>query len=278
MWLLVFLPTIEGVEMIISPFSEENNSRFPLMTQPYFDDHLVRREHSLQLHLKQLAPPLLEGGRAILWFCHLCQKPWYEVGRRASFVCLSAFQLTEIAQQLGVKVRNLSSLPRSICPLCASLHLGDIPTIEEYLDAQGYRFSWQARTRRHTRLFCQIFRWNLRSIPEALLEGDSAPCDVPTAPKAQVRNVLTWLKTLAEPGKEQTVVLTENDMKRMNSLHPPSPGFIWCGYGWKDSYPVLGQVLLTLGMTFPDSSICSPGLLVACWRQIAREIERTLVC
>lgn len=249
-----------------------------MMTQLYFDDHLVRRDHTLQLLLKLLAPPLLEGGRAILWFCHLCQKPWYEVGRRASFVCLSASQLTEIAQQLGVKIGTLSSLPRSICPLCASLHLGGIPTIEEYLDGQGYRFNWQARTRLHTRLFCQIYRWNLCSISEVLLEGDSAPCDVPTAPKAQVSNVLAWLKTLAEPGKEQTVLLTESDMKSMNLLHPPSPGFAWCGYSWKGSCPVLGQVLVTLGMTFPDSSICSSGLLVACWRQIAREIERVLVC
>jgi hypothetical protein len=165
--------------MIISPFTEDNNSRFPTMTQPYFDDHLVRRDHTLQLLLKQLAPALLEGGRAILWFCHLCQKPWYEVGRRASFLCLSASQLTEIAQQLGVKIGTLSSLPRSICPQCASLYLGGIPTIEEYLDSQGYRFSWQTRTRRHTRLFCQIYRWNLRSISEVLLEGDSVPCDVP---------------------------------------------------------------------------------------------------
>ena len=264
--------------MIISPFTEDNNASYPTITQHYFDDQLVRKEHTLQLRLNQLAPALLEGGRAILWFCHLCQQPWYEVGRRASFICLSASQLTEIAQQLGVKVCTLSSLPRSICPLCASLHLGGIPTIEEYLDEQGYRFSWQARTRRHTRLFCQIYRWNLRSISEVLLEGVSAPCDVPTAPKAQVRNVLAWLKALAEPGKEEAVLLTENDMKSIHLLHPSAPGFAWCGYGWKGSCPVLGQVLLTLGMTFPDSSICSPGLLVACWRQIARAMEKVLVC
>jgi hypothetical protein len=264
--------------MIISPFSQENNGRFPTITPHYFDDHLVKRDHTLQLQLKQLAPTLLEGGSAILWFCHLCQKPWYEVGRRASFVCLSASQLTEIAQHLGVQICTPSLLPRSICPLCASLHLGGIPTIEEYLDGQGYRFSWQARTRRHTRLFCMIYRWNKSSISEMVREGDSAPYDVPTALKAQVRNILAWLKDLAEPGKEEAVLLTQTDMKSMNLLHPPAPGFTWCGYGWKGSCPVLGQVLLTLGMTFPDSTICSPGLLVACWRQIAREIERTLVC
>ncbi len=264
--------------MIISPFTEDNNSRFPTIIQRYFDDHLVRKEHALQSCLKQRAPTLLEGGRAILWFCQLCQKPWYEMGRRASFVCLSASQLTEIAQELGVKICTLSSLPRSICPQCASLHLGGIPTIEEYLDGQGYRFSWQARTRRHTRLFCMIYKWNLCSISEVLLEGDSAPCDVPTAPNTQVRNVLAWLKTLAEPGKEQTVLLTENDMKSMNLLHPPAPGFAWCGYGWKTHCHLLGEVLVALGITFPDSSICSPGLLVACWRQIACEIESVLEC
>ena len=52
--------------MIVPQFSEDDNELFPLMTHRYFDDHRVRREHALQLRLKQLAPPLLEGGRAIL--------------------------------------------------------------------------------------------------------------------------------------------------------------------------------------------------------------------
>jgi len=94
----------------------------------------------------------------------------------------------------------------------------------------------------------------------------------------QVRSVLAWLKTLLDPEKEEVTMLSENTMDAMSRCNTPQPGFSWCGYGWKSSCPLLGQVLLTLGMTFPDSSICSPGLLVACWRQIAREIERVLVC
>jgi hypothetical protein len=264
--------------MIVPPFSADNNKLFPKMTHPYFDDHRVRREHALQQRLEQLAPLLLDGGRAILWYCRLCQKPWCEFGRRASLPCLGVTQLAEIAQQLGVAVYNTTSLPISICPLCAFLHLGGIPTIEEYLDGQGYRFGWQARTLRNTRLFCHIYRWNFCSISKGLLEVASAPCDVPTAPKAQVRNVLAWLKTLAEPGKEEAVLLTGNDMKSVNRLHPPAPGFAWCGYGWKTHCHLLGDILVAPGMTFPDSSLCSPGLLVACWRQIACEIERVLVC
>jgi hypothetical protein len=67
-------------------------------------------------------------------------------------------------------------------------------------------------------------------------------------------------------------------MKSVNHLHLPAPGFAWCGYGWKTHCHLLGDVLVALGMTFPDSSICSPGLLIACWRQIARAMERMLVC
>ena len=145
---------------------------------------------ALQLRLKQLAPTTLDGGRAILWYCHLCQKPWYEHGRTASFVCLSTSQLAEIAQHLGAEVRQLSALPSSICPLCASLHLGGMPRIEEYPDGQGYRFTWEAITSRKTRLFCIVYNWNIGSISDMLREACSAPCDVLTASMEQVRSML----------------------------------------------------------------------------------------
>jgi hypothetical protein len=264
--------------MIVPPFSENDNDGFPKITHRFFDDQQIKREHALQLYLKQLAPSLLESGRDILRYCHLCQKPWYEMGSRASLLCLSLFQLAEIAQQLGVKVCTPSSLPVQICPLCASLHLGGIPKIEEYLDDQGYRFSWQARTLLHTRLFCHIYRWNLCSISEMLREMRSAPCDVLTTSMDQIRSVLSWLKTLAEPDQEEAVLLRDRSLDIMSRYEAPEPGFAWCGYGWKSQCPLLGDVLVALGMTFPDSSICSPGLLVACWRQIACAIERMLVC
>ena len=204
--------------MILPPFAEDYNERFPTITHPYFDDHQVRREHALQLRLKQLAPATLDGGRAILWYCHLCQKPWYEHGRTASFVCLSTSQLAEIAQQLGAEVHADLSLPSSICPLCASLHLGGMPRIEEYPDGQGYRFTWEAITSRKTRLFCIVYNWNIGSISDMLLEACSAPCDVLTASMEQVRSVLAWLKTLAEPGKEEATMLTESTMDSMSRM------------------------------------------------------------
>ena len=264
--------------MIIPPLAEDDNARFPTIPHPYFDDHQVKREHALQLRLKQLAPALLDGRRTILSYCHMFQKLWYEHGHRASLVCLSTSQLYEIAQQPSAEVQATPSFPSAICPLCAALHLGGMPGIEEYPDGQGYRFTWEAITSRKTRLFCIIYRWNERSISNVLLEACAAPCDVPAAPLEQVRSVLAWLKTLPDPEKEEVTMLSESTMDSMSQCNTPQPGFSWCGYGWKSSCPLLGQVLVALGMTFPDSSMCSPSLLVACWRQIARQIEGVLAC
>jgi hypothetical protein len=264
--------------MILPPFAGDYNARFPTITEPYFDDHRVRREHFLQLRLKQLAPTMLDGGRAILWFCHLCQKPWYQVGRTTSYMCLSTSQLAEIAQKLGAEERQVSSFPSAMCPQCAVLHLGGMPRIEEYLNGQGYRFTWEAITSRKTRLYCMIYRWNMRSISDMLLEVCSAPCDVMTASIEQVRSVLAWLITLEEPGKEEAATITKSSMDAMRRLDMPPPGFSWCGYAWKTHCPLLGDMLVVLGITFPTSSICSPSLLVACWRQIAQEMEKVLAC
>lgn len=69
--------------MILPPLANDCNENVTGIAHPYFDDHQARREHHLQQRLKQYAPSTLDGGRAILWFCPLCQKPWYEQGRRA---------------------------------------------------------------------------------------------------------------------------------------------------------------------------------------------------
>jgi hypothetical protein len=264
--------------MILPPLAEDYNENFPNITHRFFDDHYVRTDHYLQQRLKQLAPATLVGGRAILWRCHLCQKPWYELGRTASFVRLNETQLAEIAQQLGAEVRATSTFPVSICPLCAALHLGGMPGIEEYPNGQGYHLTWEAITSRHTRLFCIVYTWNTSSIIDMLREACAAPCDVLTEPMERVQNLYTWLKMLSDPGKEETKMLTESAKEWVSRLDPPGPGFSWCGYAWKRSCPLLGKVLIALGMTFPSSSNCSCPLLIACWRQIAREMERVLTC
>ena len=249
--------------MILPPLTNDCNARFPESTHPFFDDHYVRTDHYLQQRLKQLAPATLVGGPAILWRCHLCQKPWYELGRTASFVRLNETQLAEIAQQLGAEVRATSTFPVSICPLCAALHLGGMPGIEEYPNGQDYHLAWEAITSQHTRFFCIVYNWNISSIVDMLREACAAPSDVLTMPMEYVQSLLAWLKMLPDPGKEETTMLIENVRERVSRLDPPGTGFSWCGYAWKTSCPLLGEVLIALGMTFPSSSNCSCSLLVA---------------
>ena len=75
----------------------------------------------------------------------------------------------------------------------------------------------------------------------------AAPYDVLAAPPEQVRSLLAWLKTLAEPGKEEAVLLTESEMKSANRFYPPALSFAWSGYAWKTQCHLLGDVLLALG-------------------------------
>jgi len=264
--------------MILPSLGDDCNERFPAITHPSFDDHNARTAYSLQLRLKQHAPATLDGGRAILWYCRFCQKPWYELGRTSSFVCLSKVQLAEVAQTLGADMLVTSSFPLSICPLCAALYLGGMPRIEEYPNGQGYRLTWEGIQSPYARFFCLLYALNTRTMQETLAEACFAPGDIPTTPMEHVRSVLGWLKNLSDPGEHEATLLPQSLHDRVNRLDPPKPGCSWCGYAWQTPCPLLGNVLVALGMTFPSWSICSSSLLVACWRQIAREMERVLAC
>ncbi len=264
--------------MILPPLSGDCNERFPTMAHPLFDDQYARREHYLQQRLKQLAPVTLDGGRAILWFCYFCQKPWYELGRTASFVRLSKSQLAQVAQQLGAEVHATSSFPVSICPLCAALQLGGMPRIEEYPNGQGYRFMWERIQSPHVRFFCLLYASHNSSLQASLREACSLPSDIPTASIEHVRSMLGWLKTLPDPGEQEAMPIPQNLHDQMNQIAPPKPGLSWCGYCWEAQSSPVGKVLVAPGMTIPTWSICSSSLLVACWRQIARAMEGVLAC
>jgi len=173
--------------MILPFLSDDGNERFPSITHLFFDDHRARTEHHLQQRLKQHAPPMLDGGRAILWFCRWCQKPWYELGRTASFVRLSKSQLAQIAQQLGAEVHATPSFPVSMCPLCAALQLGGMPRIEEYPNGQGYQFAWDGIQSPHARFFCLLYASHNSSLQASLREACSLPSDIPPYPILESR-------------------------------------------------------------------------------------------
>jgi len=264
--------------MILPFLSDDGNERFPSITHLFFDDHRTRADHHLQQRLKQHAPPMLNGGRAILWFCHWCQKPWYELGRMASFVRLSKSQLAQIAQQLGAEVCATSSFPMLICPLCAALQLGGMPRIEEYPNGLGYRFVWERIQSPNARFFYLLYASHNSSLQESLRKACSLPSDIPAASIEHVRSVLGWLKTLPDPREQEATPLPQSLYEHMNQIAPPKSGLSWCGYCWQAQSSPLGKVLVAPGMTFPTWSNCSSSLLVACWRQIAREMERMLAC
>jgi hypothetical protein len=259
-------------------FPGDYNDRLPEIVPRLFDDHTIRAEYMLQQRLQQRAPLTLDGGRAILWSCRCCQKPWYELGRRAWFVRLSETQLARIAQQLGVELPAPSLLPASICPLCAAVHYGGMPGIEEYRKGQGYRLTWEGRKSPRARLCCIIYRSYACPLPELLEEACSAPVDLPTTSVEQVRSVLIWLATLPDPARGDTIPLPANIQLAMSRYSPPQSGFSWSGYAWKARCPAMGDVLIAQAITYPSSLICLAELLVACWRQIAGVMEEVLSC
>ena len=248
---------------------------------PWLDDQTVRTEHHLQKRLRQRAPLTLDGEREILWRCSCSRKPWYRSGHSSFFVCLSAEQRSHLAHRLGADASILSLLPASICPICAAIHLGRMPGIEEDCNGRGYRFTWTGTKQPHLRVCC-IIEKNISSIKYSPNVQNSpfatfaTPGDVVLSPLKQVRSILHCLTTLPEPEREEAMSLSESTCDLLNRRDRLEPGLAWCGYSWIAQCSALGDVLVALGMTFPSSSVCSLGFLVACWQQVARTMERVL--
>jgi len=189
-------------------------------------------------------------------------------------VCLSSEQLSRLSHKLEADIGVLSWLPSAICPLCAVIHLGGMPGIEEYHHGRGYRLTWEGGISTHARLFCMIYQWNTCSITNLLAESFSATTDILTSPVKQVKSVLRWLKTLPDPAREEAVLFSTGQDDSLCRRKQSKEELLLSGYCWKAECPALGEVLLILCGTLPASSDSSPRVLVECWRQIAREIER----
>lgn len=259
-------------------FPGENNDLVFEVVPWLFDDHTMRSDFLVQRRLQQRAPLTLDGGRAILWSCRCCQKPWYELGRSAWFVRLTEEQLIRIALQLGLELQASALLPALICPLCASIHLGGMPRIEEYYNGCGYRLTWEARKSPWARLCCIVYKSNIYSNRDLLAEACASSSDVLTTPVGQMRRMFTWLMELPDPQKGEAMLLPKDIQEAMSRMNPPQSGFSWCGYAWRSECPTMGQVLIAQAITYPSSLMCLAELLVACWRQIAGVMYEVLAC
>lgn len=169
--------------MIISLADGDCNHLSFSIPIPWFDDHTSRAEHHIQKSLRQIAPSTLDGGREILWRCPCCRKPWYQADHSSFFVCLSDEQLTSIGQRLRVDASLLFLLPTSICPICAAIHLGGMPRIEEYRNERGFWFTWKGINSPRLRLYC-IIEKNVCSIQhvsnaqDLLVRSFTSPIDM----------------------------------------------------------------------------------------------------
>jgi hypothetical protein len=154
-----------------------------------------------------------------------------------------------------------------------------MPGIEEYRNGQGYQLTWEGRKSPRARLCCIVYRSNACPLPKLLEEACFAAADLLTTPMEQVRSVLTWLTTLPDPARGETIPLPESIQVAMSRrCSSPQPGFSWCGYAWKAECPTMGSILIAQAITYPSSLVCLVELLVACWRQIAGVMEEVLSC
>ena len=130
------------------------DTRFlPLFNCPIVPKHFDDTEARLRCLLRQDAVPTLAGGRHLLYVCPVCQRPFYIAGRRV-YPRLTEEQLTHLGSTFHADVHALHLLPRSLCPICSTIYLDGLFTIEAYrqdasLIARGITSSGKAR-HRHT--------------------------------------------------------------------------------------------------------------------------------
>ena len=257
-----------------------NNQSVP----KHFDDGEVR----LRFHLGQDAVPTLEGGRHLLYTCPVCQRPWYQAGRR-HYPRLTGEQLIHLGTTFHADIHALSTLPRALCAICSTSYLDGLFTIEAYRrDAScrygGYHLLWERASPPYTALvmmMCQPASLPLRTLVS--MEPDTL-----TAPIGDVRAWLAWLETCLCPAaarvyREEEQYLLARRLSPVNGLsrhdHNAEPR-IWCGYAWRDNYQPSGEpVLVSLAVTTAPCASFAPAPLAAllnAWRLLARTMRTVL--
>jgi hypothetical protein len=109
-------------------------------------------------HLFQQGPmPTLEGSRHLLYVCPICKRPWYK-GARQEYPRLTPEQLAYLGAALHTDVHALHLLPRALCPICSTVHLGGMFSFGEYPHHKGYHFLWESASPRRIRLLAMVCR------------------------------------------------------------------------------------------------------------------------
>src|SRR5712692_4342025 len=159
--------------------------------QSNFDDHEVR----LRYLLGQDAMPTSEGGRHLLYCCPVCKSPWYKAGRQ-EHPRLTPAQLARLGTVLHADIHALHQLPRALCPICSTVHLGGMFSVGEYPHHSGYHFLWESATPRSISLVALVCRSEELTV-DALLRASP---DTFAGPLHGLHSVLAWLETCPFPG------------------------------------------------------------------------------
>ncbi len=236
-----------------------------------FDDFETR----LRYRLGQDALPTQESGRHLLYVCPVCQHPWYKAGQR-EYPRLTSKQLACLRSALHVDCRGLKQLPRALCPICSTIYLGGMFTIEEYPHSRGYCFLWENASPQRIRMLAMVCQGEgftletvMQTVPETL-----------TRPMSEVRAVLAWLETCPFPGT--ILAYTEVHSQQLARRCPPESapnggGRLWRGYAWNASCPVLGgDVVVSLAVALrPQTSWPFLSLRIG-WNILARAMRTVL--
>jgi hypothetical protein len=236
-----------------------------------FDDHEARLRHPL----RQNATLALDSGRQLLFVCPVCKYPWYKASRR-EYPRLTPEQLVSLGAALQVDIQALYLLPRAFCPICSTLHLGGMFSVEVYPHHWGYHFLWESVSPRRIQLLAMVCRGEgptldalLQMIPETFAE-----------PLGEMRSLLTWLETGPSPETIQAFTDEQSQQLALRCL----PGSAvdgslcwWRGYAWETGCPPLGgEALVSLAVAIPTRMIPLFDSLHVCWRVLARAMRAVL--
>ena len=236
-----------------------------------FDDHQVRLRHLQQ----QNALPTVESDRHLLYVCPICKRPWYKVGKQ-EYPRLTPEQLTLLGATLQVDTQALYLLPRMLCTICSTLHLGGVFSAEAYADRLGYRFLWESISPRRVQLLAMVCRGEHLTL-DTLIQGTP---ETFTEPIGEVCALLTWLESCRLP--ETLQVFSDEHCQRLARCCPPGStldgrGCQWRGYAWQTSCaPLGGTVLVALAVAIPGATLPPFASLHLGWRVLARAMRAVL--
>ena len=216
-----------------------------------------------------------ESGRHLLYCCPVCKHPWYKKGQH-EYSRLTLEQLTFLGAVLHADIRAPHLLPKAVCPICSTVHLGGTFSVGQYPHHKGYHFLWESASPNRIRLVAMICRSEGLTV-DILVQ--TSP-DTVAGPIHALCSVLAWLETCPFPGTIQAY--TDEQCQQLARRLPPGNAaggraHQWRGYAWNaPCLPLGGDVLVSLAVAVPPLAPAPFASLLMGWRVLARAMRTVL--